>query len=130
MGVTRRISRIALGEIRRCRRMATTSLQIPVRRSRFLRISATLTLSVEAIRSLAALGVDPHAHEFVLQVARRRRVRAVVAGVVEHWYAATTAGARRRVDHQSPEFLAQAFRGLIGSRPVYYLWERKPKSVA
>jgi len=85
---------------------------------------------LEAIRALTAIGVDPSAHEFVLHVARRRRVRTIVAGVVEHWYAATTAGAKRRVDHQSPEFLAQAFRGLIGSRPVYYLWQRKPKKAA
>lgn len=78
-----------------------------------------------ALEALRTMGVDPAAHDFLLHVSRRRGVRMIVSGVVEGWYAATTAGAERRVDHQSPEFLAQAFRGLIGSRPVYYLWRRK-----
>ena len=78
-----------------------------------------------ALLALKELGVDPLGGEFPRQVARRRDVRAVVAGVVRDWYAGTTGGGEIRVQRQSPEFLARAFRGLIGSRPVYYLWERK-----
>ena len=83
------------------------------------------------------LGVDPFARDFVLQVARRPRVRRIVAALVYQWYQATTAGGERRVARQSPEFLANTFRGLVGSRPVYFLWEnprfrrnRRTKAVA
>jgi uncharacterized protein len=74
---------------------------------------------------LAVLGVDPFARDFVMQVSRRPRVRRVVGKLVYQWYQATTAGGERRVKRQSPEFLAQTFRGLVGTRPVYFLWERK-----
>jgi len=43
---------------------------------------------------------------------------------VYEWYSATTGGGRNRVERQSPEFLAQLFRGLVGVKPVYYLWQR------
>ncbi|MCO6437382.1 MAG: hypothetical protein J5J06_09875 [Phycisphaerae bacterium] len=77
-----------------------------------------------ATLALRKLGVDPFSRSFAVEVARRRDVRAVVAGVVRDWYAGTTGGGESRVERQSPEFLARAFRGLIGSRPVYYLWEQ------
>lgn len=78
----------------------------------------------QALRELESLDVDPGGRDFVLQVSRRQRVRRIVTQIVRDWYAATTAGAEHRVDHQSPQFLAQTFRGLIGSQPVYYLWQR------
>ncbi len=73
---------------------------------------------------LAGLDVDPLGRDFVMHVCRRPKVRQLVASAVRAWYAATTAGGERRVERQSPEFLAQIFRGLIGSRPVYFLWQR------
>jgi len=73
---------------------------------------------------LRAMDVDPFARDFVAQVARRPKVRRLVARLVYDWYLATTAGGEKRVERQSPEFLAQTFRNLIGSRPVYYLWQR------
>ncbi|MDO8630179.1 MAG: hypothetical protein Q7R41_06770 [Phycisphaerales bacterium] len=79
----------------------------------------------EALDALRAMDVDPHGPDFAAQVARRRRVRVVVARVIHDWYAATTAGGNRRVARQSPEFLAHTFRGLVGLRPVYYLWRRE-----
>ncbi len=82
----------------------------------------------EAIDTLRDMDVDPAGREFVLQVGRRPRVRRVVTQVVRDWYASTTAGAQSRVDRQSPQLLAQTFRGLIGSRPVYYLWKRPTAS--
>ncbi len=78
-----------------------------------------------ALSALREMDVDPNAADFPKHVARQRRVRAIVARVVHDWYAATTAGGERRVARQSPEFLAQTFRGLVGVKPVYYLWKRK-----
>jgi hypothetical protein len=77
-----------------------------------------------ALEALLAMDVDPNSREFALQVCRRRRVRQIVSRVVFEWYAATTAGGECRVERQSPQLLAQTFRGLIGSRPVYYLWRK------
>lgn len=83
-----------------------------------------------ALDALLDMGVDPSAGEFVAQVCRRRRVREIVARVVFDWYAATTASGELRVARQSPEFLAQTFRGLIASRPVYYLWRKSKRKAA
>jgi ABC-type lipoprotein export system ATPase subunit len=74
--------------------------------------------------ALGKLYVDPHGRDFPLKVARSQRVRRIVVQVVRDWYAATTGGGEARVERQSPRFLAQTFRSLIGSRPVYYLWQR------
>jgi len=75
-----------------------------------------------ALDALRNMDVDPNAREFTLHVYRRRGVREIVSRVVYEWYAATTGGGERRVQRQSPELLAQTFRGIIASRPVYYLW--------
>jgi len=77
-----------------------------------------------AVRALREMDVDPNGMDFPRLVCRRPRVRSVVAAAVKDWYAATTAEGERRVARQSPELLAQLFRGVIGSRPVYYLWRR------
>ena len=76
------------------------------------------------LAELAKLSVDPFGRDFELQVCRRPRVRRFVSAFVYNWYRATTGGGERRVVRQSPQVLAQTFRGLIGSRPVYYLWRR------
>jgi len=78
----------------------------------------------DAVAGLRALDVDPFAHDFELKVCRSPRVRSVVARLVYQWYRATTIGGEGRVSRQSPQFLAQVFRSLVGSRPVYYLWDR------
>ena len=75
------------------------------------------------LERLRVMEVDPFARDFEAQVCRRPRVRAVVAELVFDWYQATTAGGERRVARQSPQLLARIFRGLVGTRPVYYLWE-------
>ena len=77
-----------------------------------------------ALAELESLGVDPFGRDFELQVCRRPRVRRVVSRFVYNWYRATTGRGERRVARQSPQVLAQTFRGLCGSRPVYYLWCR------
>ncbi len=78
----------------------------------------------KALAELKSIKVDPSGRDFVMQVSRRERVRRIVADTVYRWYAATTAGGERRVARQAPEFLAQIFRGLVGSKPVYFLWHK------
>lgn len=77
-----------------------------------------------AIERLRRLGVDPFARDFAVAVGRNRQIRAIVAEVIESWYAGTTGGGENRPARQSPEVLAQTFRSLVGARPVYYLWRR------
>jgi hypothetical protein len=77
-----------------------------------------------ATAELAKGNVDPFGRDFVVEVCRRPRVRRIVARFVYNWYRATTGRGERRVARQTPQVLAQTFRGLIGSRPVYYLWCR------
>ncbi len=72
---------------------------------------------------LRALGVDPCDGAFTARVCRSREVRDVVADAVATWYWSTVGNGDRRVARQSPEMLAQLFRNLMSSRPVYYLWE-------
>ncbi len=78
---------------------------------------------VRALAELKALGVDPFARDFSIQVARRPRVRKLVRKAVGQWYQATSGAGKERADKQSPQFLAQTFRGLVGTQPVYYLWK-------
>mgnify|MGYP000458762639 CR=1 FL=1 len=70
------------------------------------------------------LGADPMSPEFEKQVCRRPRLRAAVSELVAQWYGATTAGGEKRVERQSSQMLARLFRNLVGSKPVYYLWEK------
>jgi hypothetical protein len=79
------------------------------------------TLALEQLRQR---GIDPLTREFADTVARSRAVRRIVGRAVAAWYRATTAEGAARVSRQSPQLLARLFRGLIGSRPVYYLWKR------
>lgn len=71
---------------------------------------------------LREAGADPLAADFVAQVCRRPSIRRLVKESVAHWYRTTTAGGERRVEHQSPRTLAQTFRQLAGSQPVYFIW--------
>ncbi len=78
----------------------------------------------ETVRRLRAAGADPLAADFVSQVCRRPGVRRLVAESVFDWYRSTTAGGEARVARQSPTTLAQTFRQLAGSEPVYFIWAR------
>ncbi|NOX57329.1 MAG: ATP-binding cassette domain-containing protein [Planctomycetes bacterium] len=77
-----------------------------------------------------ALGADPMSADFEDQVCRRPRLRSAVSGLVAQWYEATTAGGESRVERQSPRMLARLFRNLVGSKPVYYLWERPKRKLS
>jgi len=88
---------------------------------------AVSRLCRRSLERLSAEGVDPACRTFAHQVARQRHVREIVARVVYRWYSSTTGGGSRRVPRQSPELLAQLFRGLVANRPVYYLWRRKAR---
>jgi len=79
----------------------------------------------KALASLKALEVDPFAADFTDRVRNDPAVCNVVKRSVFQWYRNTTGGGRHRVRRQSPELLVQLFRGLVGVRPVYYLWDRE-----
>jgi len=72
---------------------------------------------------LRTLGVAPCDGGFVARVGRSREVRGIVSAAVARWYWATVGEGDRRVARQSPDMLAQLYRNLLSSRPVYYLWE-------
>lgn len=78
-----------------------------------------------ALDQLRVMDVDAMSREFPTLVCRSRSVRLIVSRVVQAWYAGTTGGGENRVARQSPQLLAQTFRGLVGSKPVYYLWRRR-----
>jgi hypothetical protein len=84
----------------------------------------------EAARLLRETGVDPLAADFSLQVRRRPMVRRLVASAVRGWYRSTTGGGDVRVERQTPTFLAQTFRQLVGSEPAYFIWARDEKGRA
>ncbi len=77
-------------------------------------------------RALAERHADPHATDFAAHVARRPEVRRLVAEGVYRWYCTITSAqaARSRVVRQSPAALAETYRQVAASRPIYYLWER------
>ncbi len=77
------------------------------------------------LRHLRQMGADPFSAEFVRLVCRRPGVRRIVAQAVYDWYRAGTGGAGDRVARTGPAQLARTFRQLVGSQPVYYLWERE-----
>ncbi len=80
-----------------------------------------------ALIELNSMDIDCHGADFVEHVARNQRVRTLVMRTVREWYSGTTGGGKARVDRQSPQVLAQAFRGLVSCRPVYYLWQNEKR---
>jgi len=81
----------------------------------------------QILNRLLAAGADPLAADFVTQVCRRPSVRRIVSEAVFEWYQSTTAGGQRRVERQTPTFLAQTYRQLAGSQPVYFIWATDEK---
>ncbi len=77
-----------------------------------------------AAAALRAMGVEPLSESLAQHVAWRPRVRELVRDVVASWYRGSTARGEWRADQQSPRVLAHTFRGLVGLRPVYYVWEQ------
>lgn len=76
----------------------------------------------EILGELRVTGADPLRADFVSQVCRRPAVRRLVARGVLNWYRATSCAGDERLAQQTPTQLAQTFRQLAGSEPVYYLW--------
>jgi GNAT superfamily N-acetyltransferase len=81
----------------------------------------------QALSRLLAAGADPLAADFVTQVCRRPSVRRIVSEAVFNWYQTTTGGGERRVERQTPVFLAHTYRQLAGSQPVYFIWAADEK---
>jgi len=80
---------------------------------------------VRLLERMAKHRVDPFAPDFQRRIGRCPRVRSLVERTILHWVSATTAGHKYRPESRSTEDLARAFRQLIGSPPVYYLWDRE-----
>lgn len=76
------------------------------------------------LRELRSGGADPLSAGFVSEVCRQPRIRRMVTQAVFDWYRAGAENAAERVARQSASMLAQTFRRLVGSQPVYYLWSR------
>lgn len=76
------------------------------------------------LERMAKHHVDPFAADFHRRIARCPRVRELVERTILRWVSATTAGHKYRPDRRDPAELARAFRQLIGSPPMYYLWDR------
>lgn len=74
------------------------------------------------LAELRSLGADPLAADFVVQVCRRPGVRRIIARAVFDWYRSATGKGRDRVERQSPAMLAQTYRQIAGSQPVYFIW--------
>ena len=78
----------------------------------------------DAVGKLARMGVDPLDADFASHVRRRPTVRRIVSESVRAWYRSTTACGEGRIARQTATTLAQTFRQLAGSQPVYFLWAR------
>jgi len=78
--------------------------------------------SEAALAWLRAAGADPLDASFASHVRCRPAVRRVVTREVANWYRATTGEGEQRVRRQTPTFLAQTYRQLAGSQPVYFIW--------
>lgn len=74
------------------------------------------------LQQLRKFGADPLDADFVDAVRDREPVRRLVARAVGDWYRSMTAGGEARAERRSPTALAQTYRQIVGSRPVYYLW--------
>ncbi|MFQ5430446.1 MAG: ATP-binding cassette domain-containing protein [Phycisphaerae bacterium] len=69
--------------------------------------------------------LDPFAEDFPRRIARYPRVRRLVEETIRSWARAMHGGATFKVEGRRPALLADAFRQLLGSPPVYYLWDRE-----
>lgn len=80
---------------------------------------------IRLLERMAKHHVDPFAADFHRHIARSPRVRTLVERTILQWVTATTAGHKYRPERRDPEELSRAFRQLIGSPPMYYLWDRE-----
>jgi hypothetical protein len=76
----------------------------------------------KAISQLRLAGADPLAADFVSHVCRRPAVRRIALNAIAEWHRVTSRSSRTDSLLNRPSRIAQLFRQLAGSRPVYYLW--------
>ena len=69
--------------------------------------------------------LDPFAADFPRKIARCPRVRKLVEDTVQDWVNATHGRAKCSVRGKGAAQLSQTFRQLLGSPPIYYLWDRE-----
>lgn len=80
------------------------------------------------LKQLAELDVHPQDPDFVSQVCRRPRVRRLVVAGIADWYRTVSTKSAESLQHKPAPTLANLFRQLAGSRPVYYLWRKADPS--
>jgi len=68
--------------------------------------------------------LDPFAADFPRKIARYPRVRKLVEDTVQDWVNATHGRGKYSVRGKGASQLSQTFRQLLGSPPIYYLWDR------
>ncbi|MBP7935861.1 MAG: hypothetical protein KA354_14545 [Phycisphaerae bacterium] len=93
----------------------------------------TVALPPAQERVLAELrteGVDPWAADFVVRMCQRPAARQRVADSIVTWYRGMTRSGRQRVARLTPSTLAQVFRQIAGSRPVYFWWQSQEEPVS
>jgi hypothetical protein len=81
----------------------------------------------QTVARLRNAGVDTTSADYISQVRRRPSIRRMVTAAVQDWYRSTTSDGQSRVAKQSPTTIAQTFRQMAGSQPVYYIWARNKK---
>jgi hypothetical protein len=69
--------------------------------------------------------LDPFAADFPRKIARYPRVRKLVEDTVQDWVNATHGRGKYSVRGKGASQLSQTFRQLLGSPPIYYLWDRE-----
>lgn len=69
--------------------------------------------------------LDPFAHDFPRKISRYPRVRKLVEETIRSWVRTLHGKVQYKIEGKQPVQLSQAFRQLIGSPPIYYLWDRE-----
>ena len=77
------------------------------------------------IDRMKALGVDPYAENFSRRIARHPRVRRLVESTLRDWSRTTHSAGLSHLSKRNSEDLAHLFRQVVGSPPMYYLWDRE-----
>ena len=78
----------------------------------------------QVLQRLDHLGLRPEDPGLERAIAQRPQVRELVVQAVTAWYRATTGAGRRRAAARTNRGLAESFRVMAGTAPVYYLWQR------
>ncbi|MCG8405347.1 MAG: ATP-binding cassette domain-containing protein [Phycisphaerales bacterium] len=79
---------------------------------------------MKLLERMKAWNLDPFASDFSKKIARYPRVRSLVEETIRSWVRALHGKIQYKIEGKRPDQLSQVFRQLIGSPPIYYLWDR------